>query len=655
MPQLPKIDNLSSAPTGAAGSSALTRESWLAIVGLLLERLAAARGREAGAASRQPLRCLLIGLSEGLELDALLAHALTGASAHPAMELIILPVNRLAAGALPALAAGLGRADDPGWRALIRSWPAGLPGLHRIVLPAAAGRGRGLRVLVGIGEPARLLRQLAWPVDGLVLIAGQVAPPLGGAARMHPPMDHDRSPATRSAVLAALKARSQPGSLLLCAAASPADRDAITSGGFEPQAPPIIAGWPDGAMLARRRGSSPGTGGRAGLGDSASVAVVGAGLAGSACAAVLAREGWRVLLFDASTRPTAGNGQPRLADHPHLSPDDNLLARLSRHGLAAAQRWREPAARGGRLQLASDTLAAEQQRRACQALGEHADAFARLVDAEEAAQLAGLALGRGGLWLPHCEAHDPAMLAARWRATSGVESRFGVTVDRWARHEDRWHLHGRDGAVIARVDALVIATAGAMPAQAASLLPPLQRLRGQSTRVRTPLLRELRCVVADRGYACPLADDTALVGASTDPGDDMAPDPADEQANLARLAVLIPALAGSAAAPRALGNAVGLRFSPPDRLPLAGELLDERVLRAGWHDWARDDRRPLPRLDGVHVLAGLGARGSLWAPLGAECIADALAGRMPALERDLLEAIDPARFARQRLRRGLMP
>lgn len=655
MPQLPDSTKTPPAPDGPDRPSALTREGWQAALGLLLERLAAAPGRAAGAAPCQPLRCLLIGLGQGVELDTLLARALSSPSAHPPLELIILPAGRLVAGMLPALAARLGRRDDPGWRALIRSWPAGLPGLHRLVLPADAGAGRPVRVLVGIGEPARLLRQLAWPIDGLALIAHDAAMLYGHAGGIHRSATHDAQPATRSAVLAALKARSQPGSLLLCAAASPADRDAIATGGFEPQAPPMIAGWPDGVLLARRRGPSPGTGGRAGLSRSASVAVIGAGLAGSVCAAVLAREGWRVLLVDANPRPMAGNGQPRLADHPHLSPDDNLLARLSRQGLAAAQRWRAPAARAGRLQLASDALAAEQQRRACQALGEHADAFARLVDADEAAQLAGLPLGRGGLWLPHCEAHDPATLASRWRATPGIEARFGVSVDQWARHDGGWHLHGRDGTAIARVDALVIATAGAIPAQAVALLPALQRLRGQSTRVRAPLLRELRCIVADRGYACPLADDTALVGASTDPRDDMAPDLADEQANLARLAALLPTLAGSTTAARALDNAVGLRFSPPDRLPLAGELLDESVLRAGWRDWARDDRRPLPRLNGVHVLAGLGARGSLWAPLGAECIADALAGRMPALERDLLEAIDPARFARQRLRRGLIP
>jgi len=59
----------------------------------------------------------------------------------------------------------------------------------------------------------------------------------------------------------------------------------------------------------------------------------------------------------------------------------------------------------------------------------------------------------------------------------------------------------------------------------------------------------------------------------------------------------------------------------------------------------------LPRVDTVHVLAGLGARGSLWAPLGAELIADRLAGRMPAIEGDLLDAIDAGRFVRQRLRR----
>lgn len=644
-------------PVNASVPTPDERHAWRATVAAVLDRLADDSGPPHARSRPAARRCLLFGLGQGAELEALLEQATASALRGQPVDLVILPGRWVRADALRSLATRLQLQDQPLWRELIARWPPGLPGLHRIELMVGHGACRP-RVIVGCGEADRLLRQLAWPIDGLVILAG---PPGADGAWDHPdpaaPGDAARTTA-QPPILAALKARTLPGALLLCDISQAAMHDAIGASAFERQAIPLHAHWPPHVALARRRGAAPAAElprALTALTARATVAVVGAGLAGSACAAALAREGWRVLLVDACPDPVAGNRQPRLADHPHLSPDDNLLARLSRQGLAAAHRWRSPCSPSGRLQLAADPDDAGEQRRACAALGPYADAFARPVDADEAAELAGLALDRGGLWLPGCEAHDPAALARRWRAAPGVEARFGRAVVGWRQRDDGWHLLDHGGGLVARADAIVLAAGATLPAQAAAGLPAMQRLRGQSTRVHAPALRALRCIVAGRGYVCPLDDADALVGASTDPRDDTAPDTIDDQANLARLHALIPSLARHPVAPRIVGSAVGRRASPSDRLPLVGGLVDDRVLRDDWQTWARNDRRPLPYLDGIHVLAGLGARGSLWAPLGAELIADRLAGRMPALERDLLEAIDPGRFLRQRLRRGLAP
>jgi tRNA 5-methylaminomethyl-2-thiouridine biosynthesis bifunctional protein len=44
------------------------------------------------------------------------------------------------------------------------------------------------------------------------------------------------------------------------------------------------------------------------------------------------------------------------------------------------------------------------------------------------------------------------------------------------------------------------------------------------------------------------------------------------------------------------------------------------------------------------VAAGLGSRGLLWAPLGAELLASRLAGDPSPLPRDLAGALSPRRF-----------
>ena len=67
-----------------------------------------------------------------------------------------------------------------------------------------------------------------------------------------------------------------------------------------------------------------------------SCVVIGAGLAGAAVAASLARRGWQVLVLDAAGAPAAGaSGLPAGLLAPHVSPDDNPLSRLSRHGIRA--------------------------------------------------------------------------------------------------------------------------------------------------------------------------------------------------------------------------------------------------------------------------------------------------------------------------------
>ncbi|RZM02213.1 MAG: FAD-dependent oxidoreductase [Variovorax sp.] len=67
--------------------------------------------------------------------------------------------------------------------------------------------------------------------------------------------------------------------------------------------------------------------------------VVGAGLAGAAVAASLARRGWRVTVLDAEAQAATGaSGVPAGVFAPHVSSDDALLSRLTRAGLRLMRR-----------------------------------------------------------------------------------------------------------------------------------------------------------------------------------------------------------------------------------------------------------------------------------------------------------------------------
>ena len=59
-----------------------------------------------------------------------------------------------------------------------------------------------------------------------------------------------------------------------------------------------------------------------------------------------------------------------------------------------------------------------------------------------------------------------------------------------------------------------------------------------------------------------------------------------------------------------------------------------------------------PRAPGLFVFSALGSRGIAWSALGAEVLAAAISGGPAPLEADLLDAIDPARFASRAFRRA---
>ncbi len=71
--------------------------------------------------------------------------------------------------------------------------------------------------------------------------------------------------------------------------------------------------------------------------------VIGAGLSGSAVAHSLARRGWSVTVLDSGHAPGAGaSGLPVGLAAPHVSPDDNVLSRITRAGVQATlQRAKE--------------------------------------------------------------------------------------------------------------------------------------------------------------------------------------------------------------------------------------------------------------------------------------------------------------------------
>lgn len=526
-------------------------------------------------------------------------------------------------------------------------WPAALPGLHSIPFEA------NVVLTVCLGEAVRIVTRLRMAADAIFL---------DGFAPARNPQMWDETLMRRIARLA------RPGARLATWTAASGVRDALAAAGFEVER---IAGHAGkrhrlrGRYAPRWRGLPAPA--EAPAWPSNDVLVIGAGLAGAAVAAGFAQRGWNVRVLEAQAQPAlGGSGQPLAAEHLHLSPDDNVLARLTRagFGLRATLAPHDPPeaddlASIGKLVLDADDRQSGQRTKMLHTLGFPTD-FVRHVGADEASDLAGIALPRSALWLPGAHLENPQLLTQRWLAHDAIELRTRARVERLEQDDTGWSAFDAAGARLARAAIVVLANAGDALRLGATASIALQAMRGQSTWLARAGLPGLRCAVSGTAWAAP-AGERILVGATFEAGESLAFSEQADAANLHRLARMLAPDPTSAQAranewiQTASSASIGVRWTSADHLAMIGAMPDEALLHAHAQRLARNARLALPRAPGLYGAFGFGTRGVLWARIAGQCL-PALADGSPApIEADLLEAIDPIRFVRKRLRRRVPP
>ncbi|AJE20825.1 bifunctional tRNA (5-methylaminomethyl-2-thiouridine)(34)-methyltransferase MnmD/FAD-dependent 5-carboxymethylaminomethyl-2-thiouridine(34) oxidoreductase MnmC [Azotobacter chroococcum] len=393
--------------------------------------------------------------------------------------------------------------------------------------------------------------------------------------------------------------------------------------------------------------------------------VIGAGLAGCAAAASLARRGWQVTLLErraAVAEETSGNPQGVL--YLKLSAHGTALSRLILAGFGFTRRLLQRLEPGrdwspcGVLQLASD--AREAARQAELAAAFPADLLHGLGRAE-AEERAGVALDSGGLFYPEAGWVHPPALCAHLAAHPNI---------RLLPHREVLDLHREDGQWCARAGETLLARApvavlcgGAEIArfpEAAGL--PLKRIRGQISRLpATAASRDLQTVLCAEGYVAPPRDGEHTLGASFRFDSTELELTAEEHAeNLQLLREISTDLAERLQAdrldPAALDGRAGFRCTSPDYLPIAGPLADAAAFAEAYAVLGKDARQvpqhPCPWLDGLYVSSGHGSRGLLSAPLAGELLAAWLDDEPLPVPRAVAEACHPNRFGLRRLIRG---
>ncbi len=520
-------------------------------------------------------------------------------------------------------------------QALAQVWPPMTPNLH--LLDFEAGH---VRLTLGWGDVPSLLRALRVQAHAIHL------------ASVAAHADVQRWPAPWLKSIARLAA---PQATLWAAQTNHALREGLRTAGFEPLAfSNAIADessvWTQGTprFMPRRLPSIQV--------PSADAIVVGAGLAGATVAQALAHQGLQVTVLEREAGPAQGaSGNPAGLFHGALHPQDGLYARLYRAAaLVAASTYRQ-ALRGGAvagqvqglLRQQTDPAGLEGMLHTLRAQGLPSD-YVQALSAEAASTLAGVRLQSPCWFYPSggwVAPPDWVRAALRW---PGIVLRTSAAVQRLERVGSQWQLLDMEGRVLAQSALVVLCNAEQVP----QLLQPwgaqawpLTQARGQVTHWPLNAAPALRLPVAGEGYALPLPNGL-LCGATRQEADsDPALRPADHLHNVERLRRLT-GLTPPDDTATWLGR-VGWRLHSDDRLPIAGPV-PLLAMPAGQR---LDQARLLPREPGLFVLTALGARGLSLAPLMGRLVAAQATGTPWPLEQDLVDAVDPGRWAVRAARR----
>jgi tRNA 5-methylaminomethyl-2-thiouridine biosynthesis bifunctional protein len=161
----------------------------------------------------------------------------------------------------------------------------------------------------------------------------------------------------------------------------------------------------------------------------------------------------------------------------------------------------------------------------------------------------------------------------------------------------------------------------------------------------------LRVPVIGDGYAVPLAPQRTLTGATYDiDSTDGEVRSAGHRENLERLARMLPS--AHVELNQHVEGRVAFRCVTSDRMPMIGQLADESIARTDAARLSGAWPLDLPRAAGLYGAFAFGSRGLVWSMLGAELVASQIEGEPWPIERELAEALDPARFLLRALRHG---
>jgi tRNA 5-methylaminomethyl-2-thiouridine biosynthesis bifunctional protein len=374
-----------------------------------------------------------------------------------------------------------------------------------------------------------------------------------------------------------------------------------------------------------------------------SVAVIGAGLAGSAIARELKIRGVPVVDAHGIAKRASGNSAGLFS--VQLSRRPNPISRFSQAALTHFLRE----AQFGKFEKKYGVLLGREKPEALES-SEYPDDFYEVRP--------------DGIYFPQSGFLHPQQLCENRLQNISVIQAEVFSVNQ--KDDEPFRLKNKEGVTLCTADHVVYALGADFVQQEdplrQSLLNtlPLRAIRGQTIEVEpTTESRGLRETILDQGYITPVApeitgNENHMIGATYQAKDIFTDQAARDTAQLlADVKSKWPELGDLQ---KVVSQRVGYRLSTPDKLPLIGPLCSPDWIREKYGHVLRGGRpRDLPALEvqpREWMLLALGSRGITFSAYGAKILASLMCGEALPIEIDLWEHLHSARFAVRETRKS---
>lgn len=342
------------------------------------------------------------------------------------------------------------------------------------------------------------------------------------------------------------------------------------------------------------------------------IAVIGGGLAGTACAYILKKYGLNPVIYEAGPKPahkasgnTLGLYNPRLS--AHRTPESEYYTTAFAMALRTFKALPDiDRASCGALHLITDEKKARRFPQTVQNWNWPENEL-RLLSAAEASDIAGITLDYDALYIKSAGVVSPQKLCHAYADSIEIHLQTPIT-----------------SLADLNADVVILACgAGILSFPETSNLP-LNTIRGQITQMRTDsYLNTLKTALCYGGYCTPVLNGTQTVGATfqrwLDHDQIIAQDDED---NIEKLKSVLPPDIGIGS-PTILNHRAGVRLAAKDHFPVIGRV---------------------PGYKNLYISAAHGSHGILSSLMAAHLLADLILDQPMCLPAPVIERLNPKRF-----------